>query len=89
MVGVWGVGHQLGRALASLIGGVLVDGMKWVTGGDYLVAYGTAFMLEALLLLVSLVLIGRLHIENAEALQQEQREARPVASAQPAQPVLG
>jgi hypothetical protein len=46
-------------------------------------------MLEALLLLVSLVLIGRLHIENAEALQQEQREARPVASAQPAQPVLG
>lgn len=84
MVGVWGVGHQLGRALASLIGGVLVDSMKWATGNNYLVAYGTAFLLEAVLVLVAMVLIGRLHIETAEALQQEQHESSaltPAASA--------
>jgi len=74
MVGVWGVGHQLGRALASLLAGVLVDGMKWATGNNYIVAYGTAFLLEALLVLVAMVVIGKLHIENAAALQQEQRE---------------
>jgi len=71
MVGVWGVGHQLGRALASLIGGVLVDGMKWATNDNYLVAYGTAFILEAVLLFVAMVAIGKLKIETAEALREE------------------
>lgn len=78
MVGVWGVGHQLGRALASLLGGALVDGMKWATGDNYLVAYGTAFMLEAALLLVAMIAIGRLHIESAEALREEQPPAAAV-----------
>lgn len=78
MVGVWGVGHQLGRALASLLGGVLVDGMKWATGDNYLVAYGTAFILEAALLLVAMIAIGRLHIESAEALREEQVPAAAV-----------
>lgn len=78
MVGVWGVGHQLGRALASLLGGALVDGMKWATGDNYLVAYGTAFILEAALLLVAMIAIGRLHIESAEALREEQAPAAAV-----------
>ena len=86
MVGVWGVGHQLGRALASVISGVLVDSMNWATGNNYLVAYGTAFMLEAVLLLVAMVAIGKLHIETAEALQQEQCETSTLT---PAAPVLG
>jgi len=81
MVGVWGVGHQLGRALASLLGGVLVDGMQWATGNNYIVAYGAAFMLEALLLLVAMVAIGRLEIETAEALREEQRAAVPFPAA--------
>lgn len=85
MVGVWGVGHQLGRALASLLGGVVVDGMLWVTGNNYLVAYGAAFILEAILLLVAMVVIGRLHIERAEALREERAEAPSLA---PAAPVL-
>jgi MFS transporter, BCD family, chlorophyll transporter len=71
MVGVWGVGHQLGRALASLLGSGLVDGMKWATNDNYLVAYGTAFILEAILLFVAMVAIGRLNIETAEALREE------------------
>ncbi len=75
MVGVWGVGHQLGRALASLVGGVVVDGVTWATDGNHLVAYGTAFMLEAALLLVAMVAIGRLHIEAASALQEEKMSA--------------
>ncbi|MFO7633247.1 MAG: BCD family MFS transporter [Caldilinea sp.] len=83
MVGVWGVGHQLGRALASLLGGVVVDGMQWVTGNNYLVAYGAAFILEAILLLVAMVVIGRLHIERAKALHEERAEAPSLASAAP------
>jgi BCD family chlorophyll transporter-like MFS transporter len=81
MVGVWGVGHQLGRALASLTGGMLVDGMNRITQNNYLVSYGTAFVLEALMLLVALVLIGRLQIESAEALREEQTPLSPLPAA--------
>jgi BCD family chlorophyll transporter-like MFS transporter len=77
MVGVWGVGHQLGRALASLIGGALVDGMKWATGDNYLVAYGTAFTLEAVLLFAAMIAIGYLKIETAEALREEEQMVAP------------
>ncbi|MCA9974064.1 MAG: BCD family MFS transporter [Anaerolineales bacterium] len=67
MVGVWGVGHQLGRALASLLAGVLVDGVLAMTNGNHLAAYGTAFVLEALLLVGAFVVIGRLDIGAARA----------------------
>lgn len=71
MVGVWGVGHQLGRALASLLGGVLVDGMQALTNENHLVAYGTAFMVEALLLVVAMVAIGKLDITVSQATQDD------------------
>jgi BCD family chlorophyll transporter-like MFS transporter len=68
LVGVWGLGHQLGRALASLLGAGLVDVMNWVTGAHALLSYGVAFLVEAALLLVALALFGGLRIASARAL---------------------
>lgn len=65
LVGVWGVAHQLGRAMAGLIGGVVVDGVTAVTNGNALAAYGTAFVLEAVLLSVAIGLITRVDITAA------------------------
>ncbi|NCA69910.1 MAG: MFS transporter [Sphingobacteriia bacterium] len=76
LLGVWGLGHQLGRALASLLGAGVVDLMNRLTTGQTLIAYGTAFMLEAALLLGALLVFGRLRIESAQALAEcEDRSA--------------
>jgi len=70
LVGLWGMAHQFGRALASLLGGITVDSMMAITGDNALVAYSTAFALEAVMLLIAVVLIGKLHIEKAAVLQE-------------------
>ncbi|MCA9933420.1 MAG: BCD family MFS transporter [Ardenticatenaceae bacterium] len=72
MVGVWGVGHQLGRALASMIGGALVDGMQALTNNNHLVAYGTAFMLEAVLLVGAFIVIDKLDMTASQAAQESE-----------------
>jgi len=72
LVGVWGVAHQFGRAAASLAGGALVDSMRLVTGDNDLVSYGAAFALEAVVLVVAFVLIGRLDISASFAVAEEQ-----------------
>lgn len=72
LLGVWGLGHQLGRALASLLGAALVDAMNTLTGQHALLAYGTAFMVEAGLLLGALAAFGHLHIESATAMREPQ-----------------
>jgi len=69
LVGLWGMAHQFGRALASLLGGVTVDSMMAITGDNALVAYSTAFTLEAIMLIIAIGLIGKLHIEKAAVLQ--------------------
>ncbi len=74
LVGVWGVAHQFGRALASLAGGILVDGMLLATGDNALISYGAAFALEAVVLVVAFVLIGRLNISASLAVAEEQAE---------------
>lgn len=70
LVGLWGMAHQFGRALAGLLGGVTVDSVMAVSGDNALAAYSTAFAMEALMLLIAIVLIGRLHIEKAAVLQE-------------------
>jgi MFS transporter, BCD family, chlorophyll transporter len=65
LLGVWGVGHLLGRALANLFGAGLVDLLNLITGHQALLAYGTAFLVEALLLVWALLAFRRLHIESA------------------------
>ncbi len=70
LVGMWGMAHQYGRALAGLFGGIIVDGMMALTGENTLAAYSVAFVIEAVMLLIAVVLIGRLHIEKAAVLQE-------------------
>jgi BCD family chlorophyll transporter-like MFS transporter len=71
LVGVWGVAHQLGRALASLVGGAVVDGMLSLTNQNALVAYGSAFVLETILLATAIVLIGKVNIAASQVWQDE------------------
>lgn len=61
-MGVWGIAHQLGQACGSLLGGGTVDLMRHLTGGNALVAYGTVFAAEGVLLLIALILSGRVDI---------------------------
>jgi hypothetical protein len=64
----WGLGFQLGRARASVLGVGLVDLMNLVTGNAPLLAYGAAFAAEAALLIGALRAYGRLRIHAARAL---------------------
>lgn len=80
LLGVWGLGHQLGRALASLLGSGLVDGLNLTidllgtappsAGERALFAYGMAFMVEAGLLAAALRACGRLRIESSRAREE-------------------
>ena len=81
LMGVWSVAHQFGRALASLAGGVLVDGMLFATGDNALISYGAAFALEAVVLVVAFVLIGRLDISASFVVAEEQAESTSQAAA--------
>ena len=66
LIGVWGVAHQLGRALSSLVGGLIVDGLLSVSNNNAMVAYGTAFMFEAVLLVGAMMLISHIDLEEAK-----------------------
>ncbi|MCP4419406.1 MAG: BCD family MFS transporter [Chloroflexi bacterium] len=67
LIGVWGMAHQLGRALASLLGGLIVDGLLSLSNGNVMLAYGAAFVLEAVLVGVAFVLIARVDVAKAKA----------------------
>ena len=66
LIGVWGVAHQLGRALASLLGGLIVDGVLSFSRGNIMLAYGTAFVLEAVLVAVAIGLIAKVDVVKAK-----------------------
>ena len=74
LLGVWGLGFQLGRAMANLLGAGVVDLMNLLTDMTPLLTYGTAFAIEAVLLLVALLAFGRLHTRSARVLKQPRRE---------------
>jgi BCD family chlorophyll transporter-like MFS transporter len=61
LLGVWGLGFQLGRALANLLGAGVVDLVNLLTGHDPLLAYGTAFAIECGLLIAALSVFRKLH----------------------------
>jgi BCD family chlorophyll transporter-like MFS transporter len=69
LLGVWGLGHYLGRALASLLGAGIVDTMNALAGAWPLLNYGIAFAVEIALLIAALLVFGRLRIGAARALQ--------------------
>ncbi len=66
LMGVWGTASLLGKALGSLLGGAVVDGMRLVTGTAF-PAYATVFVLEAVLLCVAFGLSFRLRVEASRA----------------------
>jgi len=70
LLGVWGLGFQLGRALANLLGAGLVDFMNLLIEHSPLLAYGSAFGVECGLLVAALVAFRKLHRHSARALAQ-------------------
>ena len=66
LMGVWGMANLLGKAIGSLMGGVVIDLMR-LAFGDPFVAYATLFGLEVVLLVVAFVLTTRLNIQESKA----------------------
>jgi BCD family chlorophyll transporter-like MFS transporter len=62
LMGVWGVAHESGEALGGLLGGSVVDLVRLLSDGNAWLAYSTVFTLEAGLLLVALLLVGRVRM---------------------------
>lgn len=79
LVGVWGVANMTGHAFGSLLGGVIVDSVRALTGSAF-AAYGTVFGLEMLILLAALALSFRLNVENSRA-SAEEKEVLATAAA--------
>jgi BCD family chlorophyll transporter-like MFS transporter len=64
LMGIWGIANMLGRALGSLMGGLIVDGM-YVLTADHFTAYAVVFAIEIVMLVVALSLTFRLVLSNA------------------------
>lgn len=77
LMGVWGMAAELGQASGGLLGGIVVDALRLLTGGNYWIAYGTVFTIEALLLTVVLSLAGGLHVERSAAQAEAYPRAHP------------
>jgi BCD family chlorophyll transporter-like MFS transporter len=73
LMGVWGTAAELGQASGGVLGGMVVDGVRHLSGGNALLAYGTVFVLESLLLLFTLTLTRGLRV--GVALSSEMRAA--------------
>ena len=72
LMGVWGVANMVGHAVGNLLGGVLVDSVRLMTG-NALLAYSSLFAMEAVMLSIALVLSTRLN-PNATAAHTEETE---------------
>ena len=72
LMGVWGMANLLGRASGSIIGGVVVQTLQWLTGSP-LLGYTTVFALEVIMIVVALALSFKLRIEQSEAHREEQQ----------------
>ncbi|HIE55275.1 MAG TPA: MFS transporter [Chromatiaceae bacterium] len=59
-MGVWGIAHELGQAIGSLLGGGMVDGIRLLVSDNPIVTYGTVFMTEAVLLVLGLTVLARI-----------------------------
>ncbi len=73
LMGVWGAAAEFGEAIGSLFGGVIVDTVRLLTGNP-LLAYGTVFVLEGVMLVGAIVLLGRINVGESKALNEASRE---------------
>jgi len=61
---VWGMAAEFGQTMGGVLGGAVVDVVRWLTGGDALIAYGAVFTLEGALLVIALALAADLRVET-------------------------
>jgi len=80
LMGVWGVANMVGHAFGNLMGGTIVDVMRFTTGSA-LIAYSTLFGMEAVMLFVALYLSTRLDMNSSQASMEERELVSAVASA--------
>jgi BCD family chlorophyll transporter-like MFS transporter len=80
LMGVWGVANMVGHAFGNLMGGAIVDGMRFATGSA-LIAYSTLFGMEAVMLCIALYLSTRLDMNSSQASLEERELVSVMASA--------
>ncbi len=76
LMGVWGMANLLGRAVGTILGGVVVDVMQSVINSAF-AAYATVFGLEVILLSVALWLTYQLNPEASRASAEQQLVVTP------------
>jgi BCD family chlorophyll transporter-like MFS transporter len=79
LLGVWGVANMVGHAFGSLMGGVVVDLVRALTGNAF-AAYAVVFSIEVIFLVVALYLSTRVSVDESKAYGEEHTEI-PLAAA--------
>lgn len=72
LMGVWGVANMVGHAFGSVIGGVVVDTVRALTG-SVMLAYSCVFILEMIFLGAALTLTWKLNVEKSAAVFEEKQ----------------
>jgi BCD family chlorophyll transporter-like MFS transporter len=72
LLGVWAVANMAGHAFGSLMGGMIVDGVRATTGSAF-AAYASVFGLEAVLLATAFALTLKVNVNETHA-NMEERE---------------
>ncbi len=67
LMGVWGMANMIGHALGSLIGGSIVDIVRFWLGGSAFAAYSTVFGMEVIMLAIAFWLSTRLDMSSSKA----------------------
>jgi len=67
LMGVWGMANMIGHALGSLIGGSIVDIVRFWLGGSAFAAYSTVFGMEVIMLAIAFWLSTRLDMSASKA----------------------
>jgi BCD family chlorophyll transporter-like MFS transporter len=73
LLGVWGVANMVGHAIGSLLGGVIVDGVRVLTGNAFS-AYTAVFVFEIVVLAIALLFTFQLKF-NSSAVYCEEKQA--------------
>ncbi|MBT3322959.1 MAG: BCD family MFS transporter [Anaerolineae bacterium] len=67
LMGVWGMANMIGHALGSLIGGGIVDIVRFWMGGSAFAAYSTVFGMEVIMLSIAFWISTRLDLSASKA----------------------
>ncbi len=77
LMGVWGMANMTGHALGSLIGGGIVDIVRFWMGGSAFAAYSTVFGMEVIMLSIAFWISTKLDL-SASNVNLEAEEVFPV-----------